>query len=162
MRFKRYPLPASVSRAIRGERDGGPPMRPDDLAWSDVGPCGSSDGTISNRTTPDGSLTATSGRGEGGGLMNERTVMTNPKPAPDTRDKQAGVSAADECVLRNLYDVIALSWLYLRRLDVDDADDRPEIATHLARLCAPRTRVLLREAAAVLDRLGVPVRVPEP
>jgi hypothetical protein len=37
MRFKRMPLPASVSRRLRGERDGNPPMRPDDDVRADVG-----------------------------------------------------------------------------------------------------------------------------
>jgi hypothetical protein len=35
--FKRYPLPANVSRALRAERDGGAPMRPDDDVRGDVG-----------------------------------------------------------------------------------------------------------------------------
>jgi hypothetical protein len=41
MTFKRMPLSPATSRAIRGERDGGPRMRPDDVAWSDVGEWGS-------------------------------------------------------------------------------------------------------------------------
>jgi hypothetical protein len=34
MIFKRMPLPPSVSRATRGERDGGPPIWPDDVVMS--------------------------------------------------------------------------------------------------------------------------------
>jgi hypothetical protein len=37
MTFKRMPLSPATSRAIRGERDGGPPMRPDDDVRADVG-----------------------------------------------------------------------------------------------------------------------------
>jgi hypothetical protein len=34
----RRTLPPAVARRLRAEREGQAPMRPDDLAWSDVGP----------------------------------------------------------------------------------------------------------------------------
>jgi hypothetical protein len=72
------------------------------------------------------------------------------------------LTLTEETVLRQLHEAVAGTWEDLRHLNIDDEDDRLAFAEHLASVNgSPRLRVLLREAAAVLDRLGVPVRVPE-